>query len=255
MAHPAPSMRPTDGVESPRLPDRPGLANPPDPAVARDLAAPPGVADVLDVAEPPGVAGVACVAGVAEIIGQGPVPVGVVRRWLGQGAFVAMVVTADDDPLDVRTVLHLGRRSPLVRQLWCTEPGPSDGTAGPERDTSARHVKVIVQLTESELDQPAATPLQAAVQLRGVAVADLVHRGRSPNTVQRTALQWRSPVCAVLGCSNRIRLEADHVVEWHLTRHTTLAELEHLCRQHHRMKTHDGYRLAPGIGRRPLLPP
>ncbi|MCD9623944.1 hypothetical protein [Rhabdothermincola salaria] len=231
------------------------------PAHAADHSDPTNAADrtpsvpAADRADPADVADVAKPGDLAEIVGQGPIPVGVVRQWLGQGAFVALVVTADDDPLDVRSVLHLGRRSPLVRQLWSPVHGPAGRPAGPDRDTSAHHIKVIVQLTEQELRHPASAPLQAAVRMRGVDVADLVHRGRRPNAVQRTALQWRSPVCAVLGCSNRIRLEADHVVEWCLTGHTTLSELEHLCRQHHRMKTHDGYRLAPGTGKRPLLPP
>jgi hypothetical protein len=208
-----------------------------------------GVAETAEMAE----TRVAEMAEVAEVVGYGPVPVAQIRTWMSQGAFVAVVATADHDPLDVHHVLHLGRRSPLTDQLWL--PDPPRPRAGPDRDTTAHHIKIIAQLTTTELTHPALHPLHAALHARSVDVTTLVHRGRRPNAAQRTALQWRSPECAVLGCHNRIRLEADHTIEWHLTHHTTLTELEHLCRHHHRMKTHDGYRLAPGTGTRPLLPP
>jgi hypothetical protein len=59
----------------------------------------------------------------------------------------------------------------------------------------------------------------------------------------------------VLGCSAIARLQVDHTEEWARTHHTTVAELDHLCPAHHHMKTHDGYRLEPGRGKRLFLSP
>jgi hypothetical protein len=61
--------------------------------------------------------------------------------------------------------------------------------------------------------------------------------------------------CSVLGCPNTHRLELDHTLDWATTHHTRLAELDWLCPPHHKQKTHDGYTLEPGRGKRPLLPP
>lgn len=190
---------------------------------------------------------------VAEVVGVGPVATSQVLDWLAQGAFVVVIVTPDDDPSQIRSVLHLGSRSPLVDRLWRRQRPSS--RAGPDRDTPTRHVKILVRITDTELRTPGFEALAAAIATRGTDITTLVHRGRRPNAAQRSALQWRSPECAVVGCPNLIRLEVDHVVEWRLTHHTTLDELEHLCRHHHRMKTHDGYRLEPGSGKRRLLPP
>ena len=39
------------------------------------------------------------------------------------------------------------------------------------------------------------------------------------------------------GCSATVRLERDHRIEWRVTRHTRLDELDRLCHTHHDMKT------------------
>jgi Domain of unknown function (DUF222) len=89
---------------------------------------------------------------------------------------------------------------------------------------------------------------------RGVDVLNVTHLGRGPSAAQRAALLWRNPSCTVQGCS-RTRIEFDHRDPWANTHHTRLDELDPLCKFHHDQKTHLGYALIPGTGKRPIVPP
>jgi hypothetical protein len=89
---------------------------------------------------------------------------------------------------------------------------------------------------------------------KGVDVANVVHLGRGPTAAQRVALLWRSPKCANEACSRTIT-EIDHTEPWAATRHTVLAELEPLCGFDHGLKTHAGWSLVTGKGRRAFVPP
>jgi hypothetical protein len=89
---------------------------------------------------------------------------------------------------------------------------------------------------------------------RGVDVLNVTHLGRGPTAAQRAALFWRNPNCTVQGCS-RTRIEFDHRDPWANTHHTRLDELDPLCKFHHDQKTHLGYALVPGSGKRPIVPP
>ena len=60
----------------------------------------------------------------------------------------------------------------------------------------------------------------AAVVTKGTEITKVVHLGRRFTSEQRTALQWRDPVCARKGCYNRLGLEYDHFEDWALTRTT-----------------------------------
>jgi hypothetical protein len=80
------------------------------------------------------------------------------------------------------------------------------------------------------------------------------HTSRKPNVYQRSALDWLSPCCSVEGC-DQPRQEIDHRADWADTHLTGLDELDGFCRHHHWLKTHRGYRLEPGTGRRRLVPP
>ncbi|HMG31539.1 MAG TPA: HNH endonuclease signature motif containing protein, partial [Jiangellaceae bacterium] len=98
---------------------------------------------------------------------------------------------------------------------------------------------------------------QAVLKLvitRGVDVANVTHLGRGPTAAQRLALAWASPGCTVTGCG-RTRIEYDHREPWARTRRTRLDELDPLCRYHHDLKTRHRWALAPGHGKRPLVPP
>jgi hypothetical protein len=93
------------------------------------------------------------------------------------------------------------------------------------------------------------------VVTNGVDVANVTHLGRGPTTAQRIAMLWSSPGCQVLGCSSTIGIQADHRVPWSDDQVTELANLDALCGHHHRLKTHRGWALIAGIGKRPIVPP
>ena len=46
----------------------------------------------------------------------------------------------------------------------------------------------------------------AAIVTKGTEITKVVHLGRKFTSEQRTALQWRDPICARKGCANRLRL-------------------------------------------------
>ena len=61
----------------------------------------------------------------------------------------------------------------------------------------------------------------AAVLTKGTDICSVTHLGRRHTALQVTALQWRDPECARLGCANTVRLENDHREDWadtHVTR-------------------------------------
>jgi hypothetical protein len=99
---------------------------------------------------------------------------------------------------------------------------------------------------------------KVAIATEGVDIRSIVHLGRQPIELQRTALQWHSAgSCAIEGCSSTARLEIDHVAEWSTTGRTTLDELARVCGHHHDLKTHHRYRFGPlgTNGKRPLIAP
>ena len=92
---------------------------------------------------------------------------------------------------------------------------------------------------------------------KGVDVINVTHLGRGPNTAQKVALLWQLPECSRLGCPRRGRLEDDHKYgyEYAKTRHTRLDETEPLCDPDHDLKTHHGWALIEGTGKRLMVPP
>ena len=94
----------------------------------------------------------------------------------------------------------------------------------------------------------------ALVVSKGKEVRNVVHLGRQFTEHQKTALEWSDPECQVLGCACFARLERDHRDDWALTHQTRITSADRLCHQHHLLKT-QGWRLAPGEGKRRLLPP
>jgi len=75
----------------------------------------------------------------------------------------------------------------------------------------------------------------------GVAVQTVVHGGRSPNAVQRTAILARDKGRCVRPSCFRAADEIDHIAEWSKTHETTLDQLAGLCRHDHKLKTHQGH--------------
>jgi hypothetical protein len=165
------------------------------------------------------------------------------------------------------------------------------GDDGCARDTSdvssqgrtARDVKIIVRVDHSALvrgevaagevceiagigpvdaatvrEWVAGDAFKAAIVTDGVDIRSVVHLGRRPIELQRTALEWHTAgSCAIEGCTSAARIEIDHVADSADTKHTTLDELAPVCGHHHDLKTHQGYRFGHlgANGKRPLIPP
>jgi hypothetical protein len=90
---------------------------------------------------------------------------------------------------------------------------------------------------------------------RGVDVLNVTHLGRGPSVAQRIALLWTSPWCTNARCAHTLAIQHDHRTPWTEVHETKLDNLDRLCPPCHRRKTHDGWVLVDGKGRRPLVPP
>jgi hypothetical protein len=95
----------------------------------------------------------------------------------------------------------------------------------------------------------------AAVVTKGRDVVTVAHLGRRLSAHQRTALEWMGMRCSNLACNRTIAIEVDHRVPWATNPETDLANQDPLCPDCHRRKTHHGWKLEPGSGRRRFLPP
>jgi len=77
----------------------------------------------------------------------------------------------------------------------------------------------------------------AAIVTKGTEITKVVHLGRRFTSEQRTALQWRDPLCARKGCDNRLGLQYDHFEDWAHTHTTRLEAARRFCAPCHRLKT------------------
>jgi len=94
------------------------------------------------------------------------------------------------------------------------------------------------------------------VVTRGRDVATLVHLGRGPSAAQKLALLWTQPTCSRAGCDQPWTFaEIDHRTPWADSHQTVLDGLDRLCRHDHRLKTHHGWALVAGSGKRDMVPP
>lgn len=84
----------------------------------------------------------------------------------------------------------------------------------------------------------------------GVDVIRVAHAGRTVNAHQRTAIRERTETCEVPSCDVRDGLELDHNDPWAVSKNTSLDNINALCRWHHYLKTHCGYRLTGPPGNR-----
>lgn len=174
-------------------------------------------------------------------------------------------------------LVELARRS---RQAAPGAPGVGDGPEG-HREQARRDRPTYLVLLRADLEALVRgslegyerceitglgpVPVRTARELlgdavlklvltRGSDVANVTHLGRGPSAAQRVALLWSQPGCTVEGCHRR-RVEIDHRVPWAETRRTRLGELDALCPAHHDLKTHEGWALVEGAGKRPMVPP
>ena len=97
-------------------------------------------------------------------------------------------------------------------------------------------------------------PFLKAVVTKGKDVIGVAHLGRRPTAHQQTALDWLFPTCGAEGCGTRAGfLQTDHREDWAATHVTMFDLLDRLCPHHHRMKTHQGWALVEGRGKRPFV--
>jgi hypothetical protein len=83
-----------------------------------------------------------------------------------------------------------------------------------------------------------------AVLAEGADIRAVALFGRTIPARVRTALEARDQTCVVPGCDERNGLEIDHIVPLAEGGPTTLANLARLCRWHHSLKTHRGWRIS-----------
>jgi len=93
------------------------------------------------------------------------------------------------------------------------------------------------------------------IATNGVDIFNVTRLRRRTNACQQTVLDWFGGRCARLGCRATRRLQVDHRIDWAHTHVTELKALDWLCPEDHRRKTHEGWALVPGRGRRRMVPP
>jgi hypothetical protein len=98
---------------------------------------------------------------------------------------------------------------------------------------------------------------QAAIDLivtNGVDVWNITHFGRRATTRQQVVLDWLGVECTRQGCGATRHLQVDHRIDWATIHLTELRNLDWLCVPCHRRKTHQGWALVDGTGKRPMVP-
>ena len=99
---------------------------------------------------------------------------------------------------------------------------------------------------------------QAAIDLiltDGIDVFNVTHFGRRANARQQTVLDWFGGECSRRGCTATRHLQVHHRSDWANIKITELRNLDWLCVDCHRLKTHQGWALVPGKGKRRMVPP
>ena len=110
-------------------------------------------------------------------------------------------------------------------------------------------VSVVTDMLQTE------DPFLAAVATDGDKVMGVAHLGRRPNAKQQTALEWLHPECDAESCGALSRLQTDHRADWADTHITLLDLLDRYCEHHHYLKTHHGWALVEGRGKRAMVAP
>jgi hypothetical protein len=99
---------------------------------------------------------------------------------------------------------------------------------------------------------------QAAIDLivtNGENVFNVTNLARRSNAHQQTVLDWIGGQCSRKGCGATRHLQIDHRIDWATVKITELANLDWLCPRCHALKTHKGWKLVDGRGRRRMVPP
>jgi hypothetical protein len=143
----------------------------------------------------------------------------------------ALASLADGDPQHPRAVVHVHvdraawNRGRVERGESCAIPG-----FGPISVAAARRL--------------ARDGIVKAVLTEDAEVRAVASFGRTITAKLRTALEARDTTCVVPGCDVSEGLEIDHVLPLAEGGPTSIENLARLCRWHHSLKTHRGWRLA-----------
>ena len=86
-------------------------------------------------------------------------------------------------------------------------------------------------------------------------VFNVTNLARRSNAHQQTVLDWLGGQCSRRGCGATRHLQVDHRIDWATVKITELANLDWLCPRCHALKTHHGWALVDGRGRRRMVPP
>lgn len=99
-------------------------------------------------------------------------------------------------------------------------------------------------------------PWVQLVITRGKDVLNVTNIGRGADLWQQAALDWTyRGHCSNVGCNRKVQIQNDHRTPWSEEQVTELANLDPLCAPDHRRKTHQGWALVAGTGRRPFVAP
>lgn len=156
---------------------------------------------------------------------------------------------------------------------------PADGARPTPAPAGGNNSKVIVRIDHEALlrghtvagetcDIPGLGPIPASaaramladaflavIVTRGRDVVTVAHAGRGLNAHQRTAIEWTGTRCTNVACNRTVATQIDHRVPYAAHPETKLDNQDPLCPECHRRKTHHGWGLEPGGGRRRFLPP
>lgn len=150
--------------------------------------------------------------------------------------------------------------------------GPKGGPVGPPANILVRADLSAILRGETvagetcEIDGLGPVPVAALLELLPQAAIDLIltdgvdvfnvtHFGRRANARQQVVLDWFGGECSRRGCPATRHLQVDHRIDWATIEITELRNLDWLCVDCHRLKTHDGWALVPGQGKRRMVPP
>jgi hypothetical protein len=159
----------------------------------------------------------------------------------------------------------------LVALFAAAAAGQGSGKAPPVRiiarvDAAALKRGHTVAGETCEIEGIGPVPVEALLELLPQAAIDVIVTdgqdvfnvtsfARKANIRQQIVLHWLGVECAREGCPATRHLELDHRIDWAKTHITQLRALEWLCRPDHRRKTHDGWALVHGRGKRRMVPP
>ncbi len=133
-----------------------------------------------------------------------------------------------------------------------------DATALRRGHTVAGDICEIDGLGPVSIDDLRALLPQAGIDViitNGVDVFNVTHLGRRATARQQVVLDWIGGQCTRQGCGATRNLQVDHRIDWAHTHLTELRSLDWLCVPCHRRKTHQGWALVAGSGRRRMVPP